>query len=75
MKYPPVKNLNQLEKLLTIRDLSQESIYGVIGRMEVLIEYFNQPGLLGFLSFLRTYYYVTRASAEKYLFYRHFFGV
>lgn len=72
MNRPPVRNRLQLEKLL-LTTTSKESIYDVIGRMEVLLDYFNQNNLSGFIPFLKTYYFVTKAAAEKYLFYRHFF--
>lgn len=44
----------------------QETIYSIVGRMDTLIENFNQnPQYRHLLPFLETYYLVTRSVAEK----------
>lgn len=74
MHLPFVKNRVQLQKLLTIEDPSKESIFGIIGRMEVLIDYLStQPKHKHLIPFLKTYYWVTKCAAEKYVLYKHFF--
>jgi len=56
----------KLEKVLVIPDLEKESIFGVIGRMEVLIQYFKKnKSLHNLIPFLETYYLISRAVAEK----------
>jgi len=68
-------NNHQLEKLLIIEDYKKETIYGIIGRMEVLLDFLSKhPPLFGLIPFLKTYYYVTRASADKYVLYKHYFS-
>lgn len=61
-------NKTQLRKLLTIEDPKKETIYGVVGRMKVLLEFFkHHPEHHRLVPFLATYYYVTKTSAGKYL--------
>src|SRR5438046_3520709 len=67
-------NSSELHRLLYIPDPKKETIFGVIGRMEVLISLFEkEERFRGFLPFLKTYYFVTKAAAEKYIQRRHFF--
>jgi hypothetical protein len=67
-------NKTQVHKILTIDDIHKETIYGVIGRMEVLLEYFEKnPKFHSLTPFLKTYYLVTKASSEKYIAYKHYF--
>jgi hypothetical protein len=67
-------NATQLSRLLSIPDPRKETIFGVIGRMEVLIDLFTREERLHpFLPFLKTYYFVTKAAAEKYINRKHFF--
>jgi hypothetical protein len=74
MRLPSLKNKSQFEKLLIIDDLKKETIYGVIGRMEVLLDYFlGTPTFYPLIPFLKTYYFVTKKSADKYVFYKHYF--
>ncbi len=74
MKLPSLKNKSQIQKLLTLDNPRQESIYGVIGRMEVLLDFFlGNPQLYTLVPFLKTYYFVTKKSADKYIFYKHYF--
>lgn len=63
-----------MQRLLTIEDPSQESIFGVIGRMEILLDYLSvTPGKENLIPFLKTYYWVTKRAAEKYVLYKHYF--
>lgn len=56
-----------LRKLLTIDDPKDETIYTIIGRMEVLLKYFKENKELATLApFLETYLLVTIAVADKY---------
>lgn len=74
MKLPFVKNRIQLQRLLTIEDPAKESIFGVIGRMEILLDYLSvTPGQKNLIPFLKTYYWVTKRAAEKYVLYKHYF--
>jgi hypothetical protein len=74
MRLPSLKNKSQIEKLLLIEDPRKETIYGVVGRMEVLMDYFlGNPSLYPLVPFLKTYYFVTKKSADKYVFYKHYF--
>jgi len=67
-------NKTQLRSLLVIDDPEKETMYGVIGRMKVLLTYFDRKQeYSSLLPFLKTYYYVTEAGAEKYLKYKHYF--
>jgi hypothetical protein len=67
-------NKSQLERLLNVSDPTAESMYGVIGRMKILLDYFqSEPIYHNFVPFLKTYYYVTKASAEKYISSKHYF--
>jgi hypothetical protein len=67
-------NAAQLHRLLHIPNPRDETIFGVVGRMEVLIDLFTQhPKYHVFLPFLKTYYFVTKNAAEKYLKKKHFF--
>jgi hypothetical protein len=75
MKIPFFRNKSQLHRLLTIKDPKKETIYGIVGRMKILLDYFqSQPTLHRLVPFLTTYYMVTKAAAEKYILYKHFFG-
>ena len=68
MVHPAKFNKSQLQKLLTIEDPQKETVYGIVGRMEILLDFFQKnPSCHGFIPFLITYYYVTKAGAEKYL--------
>lgn len=74
MKLPFVKNQLQLQRLLTIEDPSKETIFGVIGRMEILLDYLSTyPSEKNLVPFLKTYYWVTKQAAEKYILYKHYF--
>lgn len=67
-------NHNQLSKLLDSQSLNRESIYGVIGRMEALLDLFrDHQEYRGLIPFLETYYLVTRAVADKRIEYEHYF--
>src|SRR5437016_5673531 len=67
-------NTSELHRLLSIPNPKDETIFGVIGRMEVLLDLFERNEQYhSLLPFLKTYYYVTKASAEKYVQRRHFF--
>lgn len=61
----PTNNNFDLKKVLTITDPKEETIYTIIGRMEVLLEFFKEhnPSLA---PFLETYLLVTIAVAKKY---------
>lgn len=75
MWLPFFKNKTQLQKLLVIANPKKETIYGVIGRMEVLLDIFaKHHELKTFTPFLKTYYFVTRACAEKYILYKRYFS-
>jgi hypothetical protein len=75
MHLPKVQNKSQLERLLTIDSLKKESIYSMIGRMEVLLDFLDaNPEYAPLTPFLKTYYFVTRASATKFLLYKHYFS-
>jgi hypothetical protein len=68
-------NKTQVRQLLIIEDPEKETIYGVIGRMEVLIDFFKQDSQYhGLLPFLMTYYLVTKLVADKYIHTRHYFS-
>lgn len=74
MKLPTLKNKSEIEKLLLIQNPGKETIFGVIGRMEVLLDYFlSNPSFYPLVPFLKTYYFVTKKSADKYIFYKHYF--
>lgn len=68
-------NTSELRRLLHIPDPRKETIFGVIGRMEVLLDLFEKEQRFHSLRpFLKTYYFVTKAAAEKYIQRRHFFS-
>src|SRR4051794_10601152 len=72
--FKTIKNHRQLREVLTAEDWANESIFSVIGRMEVLLEYFeDQPKYHPLVPFLQTYYYVTKAIARSRLARRRFF--
>jgi hypothetical protein len=74
MKLPFVKNRVQLRRLLTIDDPRKETIFGIVGRMEILIDYLSsQKKDQNLILFLKTYYWVTKRAAEKYVLYKHYF--
>lgn len=74
MKLPFGKEQIQLKRLLTIDDPSVETIFGVIGRMEILLDYFaTNPKYKNLIPFLKTYYWVTKKAADKYLLKKHYF--
>ena len=61
-------------QVLQIKDLKSETIFDVIGRMEVLLEYFkSKPRHKNLVPFLETYYLITKAVAEKQLKHPKFF--
>jgi hypothetical protein len=65
---------SQLRHVLLIPDPKQETIFGVVGRMETLIGIFEgDERYHGLLPFLKTYYFVTKASAEIYVKKKDFF--
>jgi len=69
-----ITNKSQLRELLTINHPDKETMYGIVGRMEVLIDFFaKEPAYHSLIPFLTTYFYVTKASIEKYTHYRHYF--
>lgn len=68
-------NKPQLQKLLTIENPKKENVVGVIGRMEVLLDYFRgNTKCHRLVPFLMTYYLVTKAVAEKYITRKHYFS-
>lgn len=74
MWLPFFKNKSQLHRLLIIDNPRKESIYSIVGRMEVLIDMFSKRHeLRGLLPFLKTYYFVTRQAGEKYILYKEYF--
>lgn len=74
MHVQPVPNRVQLQKLLRTADPKHETIYGIIGKMEVLLDFFEKtPQYHGLIPFLMTYYLVTKTSAERYIRYKHYF--
>lgn len=55
-----------LDSALALARPGKETIYGVLGRMEVLLDYFKQNERHhGLVPFLEVYYLVTKAVAEK----------
>ncbi len=69
----PQDNLN-LRKLLIIDSPKNETIYTIIGRMEVLLKFFKENKNINSLApFLETYLLVTLAVAEKYNLKKSFF--
>lgn len=74
MRLPNLQNRSQLENLLVIKNPHKETIYGIVGRMEILLDYFlGSPALYPLIPFLKTYYFVTKSSADKYVLYKHYF--
>lgn len=68
-------NSTYFRRILIIEDIENESIYDVIGRMEVLIEIFNKDkNYHQLIPFLYTYYLVTKAVVEKYTSQKKFFA-
>lgn len=68
-------NTSELHRLLDIPDPGRETIFGVVGRMAVLLEIFEKEERFhSLLPFLKTYYFVTKAAAEKYIQRRRFFS-
>lgn len=64
----------ELKRLLFIPDPSSETIFGVVGRMEVLLGLFEkEEEYHSLMPFLKTYYFVTKAAAEKYFQKKHYF--
>jgi len=56
----------RLRKILLIKDLDNEDIFGIIGRMEVLLDYFKKKEKYNnLIPFLETYYLVSKSVAEK----------
>ncbi len=67
IKLMPLQDNFSLRKLLVIDNLKDETIYTIIGRMEVLLKYFKENKKHNSLApFLETYLLVTIAVAEKY---------
>ncbi len=67
IKLMPLQDNFSLRKLLAITDPKNETIYTIIGRMEVLLKYFKENKKHSSLApFLETYLLVTIAVAEKY---------
>ncbi|MBP9716463.1 MAG: hypothetical protein KBD51_00815 [Candidatus Levybacteria bacterium] len=63
----PTKDKFDLKKLLVLNNPKEETIYTIIGRMEVLLQYFKDNKEKSSLApFLETYLLVTIAVAEKY---------
>lgn len=72
MQFPT--NHSQVKKLLIIENLEKETIYGIVGRMELLTDYFRtREQYRPLLPFLMTYYYVTKEVADTYITHKHFF--
>lgn len=70
----PNAQILQFKKILIIDDLDKESIFNVIGRMEILIEHFSENKIYHhLLPFLNTYYLVTKAVVKKYTSEKNFF--
>lgn len=66
-------NKTQLQRLLDF-PTSHETIFGVVGRMKVLLDFLkSDPQYYGFVPFLQTYYYITKDAAQKYVARKHFF--
>lgn|GEM_PF-1237312 len=67
-------NISELDRLLHIPNPKDETIFGVIGRMDVLLDLFKKDKRYDELvPFLKTYYFVTKAAAERYIQKRHSF--
>ncbi|MDP3741669.1 MAG: DUF5995 family protein, partial [bacterium] len=57
---------DQLTKILTIKDLQRETIFDIVGRMKVLLEFFKRnPRHKNLVPFLKTYYLITKSVAER----------
>ncbi len=65
---------SKLKQVLYISNPKTETIYGVIGRMEVMLEFFRKSHKYqGLIPFLETYYLITRAVAERSVQHKNFF--
>ncbi|MDZ4284992.1 MAG: DUF5995 family protein, partial [Patescibacteria group bacterium] len=59
---------------LTLARPGKETIYGVLGRMEVLLDCFrSNERYQNFVPFLEVYYLMTKAVAEKHVMKKHFY--
>lgn len=59
-------NKKSLAEVLIIQDLKKETIFDVVGRMKVLLEYFKRnPKHKNLVPFLKTYYLITKSVAER----------
>jgi len=68
------KDTSEMSRLLRIANPHNATIYDVVGRMEVLLDIFTKDRRYhSLLPFLKTYYLVTKAAAEKYSQKKHFF--
>jgi hypothetical protein len=57
--------IKNLEELLSASDIEKESIYGIIGRMEVLMDIFkSDPRYHNLIAFHEVYYLVTKKVAD-----------
>ncbi len=64
-----------LRRLLEIKDLEEETIFGVIGRMEILkVMFESDKKYRNFLPFLEVYYLVTKHVAERAVERRNYFN-
>lgn len=67
-------NKSRLHEVLTIKNQEKEKIVSVIGRMELLLEFFNENKKYhSLIPFLTTYYLVTKAVTAKYITHKHYF--
>ena len=63
-----------IDKVLVINNPDKEDVFGIIGRMEIILEYFKaNPKHKNLVPFLETYYLITKAVAEKQLDHPGFF--
>lgn len=66
---------SQLTKILIINDLKRETIFDVVGRMKVLLEFFKRNKKYKNLApFLKTYYLVTKSVAERRVEHKSYFS-
>jgi len=60
------QQLNRILEIITIEDLKEENIFGIIGRMEMLLEFFKEnKEFNSHIPFLKTYSLVTKNVSEK----------
>lgn len=63
-----------IKNLLTIKELKGETIFDVVGRMKVLLEFFKRnPKHKNLVPFLNTYYLITKSVAERRLEHQKYF--